>query len=253
MDAQDHWGRIDDRAFEIVRQTLQVLDKNQIEYVLTGGWAVYAYGSNVPSVDTDVFVTGDGADQLRAAMKRHDVTVRAGARIEPLALTMPNYILGPDPEMGEPERSYVPAQVFEGQTSKRSVLLPDGAVDATVPDAHVLLFTKLKAFHDRHLAWQAWRDPGVMARLPPTDRAGVREYTEGYYLRKAGKDLYDIAFLAAHHHAFDAAMDLVAEHDMQDWIWPVGPKAAAQVLNFARDLCRDDPGTMKWLGEVQVE
>ena len=58
---------------------------------------------------------------------------------------------------------------------------------------------KLKAYHDRELAWTALRDDAVMARrIPTADRSQVRQTTVGHYYRKAGKDLYDIAVLAAH-------------------------------------------------------
>lgn len=247
MTADDHWSRIDERAFEVVRLVVDTLQREGVEYVLAGGWAVFAYGSNVPSVDTDAFIASRDGDRAVKALTAQGLEVRPGGRVEPLALDSPNYILGPDSDMGDPDLAYVPRDLFADNTQVRDLPLPGEPVPATVPDPAALAFTKLKAYHDRRLAWNALRDPGVMARLPPTDMATVREYTEAYYLRKAGKDLYDIAFLDAHHHALAPALAIRDQFGMQDWISPNGIEVEPLLLDFARGLAREDDETLAWL------
>lgn len=64
-----------------------------------------------------------------------------------------------------------------------------------VPRPPELAFAKLKALHDRRLAWEAFTDPRVMATLPGPEQARVRRGTEQEWRRKAGKDFFDFAFL----------------------------------------------------------
>ncbi len=59
--ARAHYDLIDERCTEVVHRVLTLLEDRRATYVLVGGWAVYAHGSRVPSVDTDVLLADEDA------------------------------------------------------------------------------------------------------------------------------------------------------------------------------------------------
>lgn len=244
-EAAAHYALLDDRCFQVVATVLRELVARGLDYVLAGGWAVYAYGSRVPSVDTDVFLHAGDMAALSELLDRHGIGVGPGRQFEPLAMDERNPLLGPDIDLQERERGYVPARILEGRTERRRLELGAfGEADARVPSAATLLFMKLKAYHDRELAWSALRDDAVMAtRIPTADRPQVRQMTVTHYYRKAGKDLYDVAFLAAHHDALDEAMRIAREAGLHADLAPLVDSVSEPLRSFALDMARQENDT----------
>ncbi|MHB8586217.1 MAG: hypothetical protein ACYDDF_10350 [Thermoplasmatota archaeon] len=151
-------------------------------------------------------------DDIRVAIQAMGVSVGPNQQFEPLDFDSENVILGPDITLQEPERGYVPRDILSNRTVKRDLSLgPHGTLSTRVPTAGALLFMKLKAYHDRELSWRAFREPAVMAQIPAHDRGNILGKTYQYYERKASKDLYDMAFLAAHHRVVPEARTMAAE------------------------------------------
>lgn len=247
--ARAHDDLLDDRCFLVVERVLTLLGSRRVPYVLAGGWAVYAHGSRVPSVDTDVLLAEADAAQVIAAIRDLGVSVGPGEQFEPLPLDAPSNILGPDWELGEQDRGYVPRQVLQDRTERRELDLgAHGTLTATVPTAAALLFMKLKAYHDRRLAWRALRDPAAMARIPPADRPQIRAKDVTYYARKAGKDLYDVAFLAT----LDALTDALAiarANGLELDLAPLTATVPDPLRAFALDMAagEKDHATTRWI------
>lgn len=249
--ADEHLRLIDERAYEVVANVLRYLETQRIDYVLAGGWAVFAYGSPIPSVDTDVFLASTRAgDVTRRIARDLGVTTGPGGQFEALSLDQPNCILGPDTELGEPDRCYVPGQLLARNTVRRDLALPSGTLAATVPGAAALAFMKLKAYHDRELAWRATRDASVMATIPPTQRPEIRAKTEAYYFRKAGKDLFDIAWLATRHTSTAEALAIASEFemaaDLQRPLRAIPPPLRTFALGLAQ---QDEAAIASWLSD----
>lgn len=248
--ADEHYVNISPQAFAVVARVLDLLNKRGTPYVLGGGWALYAYGSKVPSVDTDVFLSHGAAETVLDAVRALGVTVGQGGQFEVLDFDGYNAILGPDADLGETERGYVPADVLRGRTvTKTFEVHGHGRFLAVVPQAPELAFMKLKAYHDRELAWRAHGDPVVMAAIPPGDRAPIRAKTSAHFFRKAGKDLYDLAFLAAHQNALDGALAIAKRTGLHDDVAPLTQRVQAPLLEFALDMTRREADTVTeaWL------
>lgn len=244
-EADEHFQLVDERAFTAVEAALGAL--LGCRYVLVGGWAVYAYGSPVPSVDTDLFVRRADRDVVVSRLSAAGLAVGSGQQCELLDLDGRNILLGQDLEMGDPDIGYVPARLFEGRLRERELPLPGGPQRAIVPDAPALLFTKMKAYHDRALSWEALRDPAVMALIPASEKPQVRSKQEAYYRRKAGKDLFDVAYLATHEDAWDEAWSLLQEHGLDA---PLRRRFAAVppgLESFAVALAGEDRLVRGWI------
>lgn len=193
----EHLGRVEDIAYRAALAGLRALEASGVAYVLVGGWAVAAHGSRIPSVDTDVMLPRADRDRAIAAVDQAAPEAAVRGRLELLDMDGLNAILGPDLELGEPDLGYVPRELLQGRTARRTLALQQGSIEVTVPEAPELAFMKLKAYYDRELSWRALRDPQVMATIPTFDRPGVRSKTEGHFRVKAGKDLYDLAYLGS--------------------------------------------------------
>lgn len=237
-----HYDLLDERCFEVVARVLRLLEERESTYVLAGGWAVYAYGSRVPSVDTDVLLEDEDGRAAVEAARDIGITVGPGEQFEPMPLDGASNILGPDPDMQEPDRGYIPRALLRDRVTRRELDLGQhGKVTANVPSADALVFMKLKAYHNRELQWRAHRDPGVMARIPTMDRGQVLAKTENYFYRKAGKDLYDIAYLLAHHTTETKVRDIAEECGLHRDLSPLlmGEPEPALLL-FARNMAEDE-------------
>lgn len=240
--ASAHYDLLDARCFEVVASVVRLLEERAATYVLTGGWAVFAYGSRVPSVDTDVLLEASDGGAVVAAVESAGITVGQDQQFEPLPLDHDTTILGPDPDLQEPDRGYVPRALLRHRTARRDLDLgPHGVLRATVPSPDALAFMKLKAFHDRELQWRAHRDPAIMARIPTADRGQVLAKTPDYFYRKAGKDLYDVAFLFAHHASEDAVRALAKETGLLDDLAPLlDRRPESPLLFFARHMAEEE-------------
>lgn len=240
--ASAHYDLLDERCFEVVARAISLLEERRSTYVLAGGWAVYAYGSRVPSVDTDVLLDDNDGQAVVQAVRSIGITVGPGEQFEPMLVDGASNILGPDPDLQEPDRGYVPRVLLRERTTRRELDLgKHGHVTATVPQAHALAFMKLKAYHNRELQWRAHRDPAVMARIPTMDRGQVLAKTVDYFYRKAGKDLYDIAYLLAHHTSETRVREIAEEFGLHDDLAPLLAKAPeAPLLFFARNMADEE-------------
>jgi hypothetical protein len=244
--ADAHRGLVDARAYTVLGRSLQAVH-GRFEYVLIGGWAVYSYGSRVPSVDTDLLVLQRDFAAVQAAVAVAQEPADA-ANCELLALDRFNHLLGQDMELGDPDLGYVARDLLQDEgITVRTIEAAGQRWDARVPRPSHLTFMKLKAYHDRELAWRALRDPAVMARIPPQERPEVRSKTEGYYLRKAGKDLYDIAFLCANVTSLEQAMELAERYDLVETLRAPLERLPLALRTFAQDLAEEDEPSLQWL------
>lgn len=192
---EDHYRLITPESWRAVSCALRALEEARIRYVLIGGWAFYVYGNLVPSVDTDLFIVSRDFPKLRQFMLEQCGLVPNG-KLQVLPLDQPLLLT---PRTNAEERgphSYDPAALLPPErTTERRLRVHGADRRVVVPRAPELGFSKLKALHDRRLAWEAFTDPRVMATLPGPEQARVRRGTEPEWRRKAGKDLFDLAFL----------------------------------------------------------
>jgi hypothetical protein len=191
-----HWSLFAPEQKERTRRILETLRDARIDFVLGGGWAVYAHESTTPSVDCDVFLRG----RLPAGVE--DVLSRTGTRIGPqrdldlLPLDEPIELLGTgEQDLGLPATSYVPSQIFRGHLEKRTLHLDQPVDNIPVPDPVALAVTKLCALQGRSLAYRSFTDGEAGMRLGPSVAPQIHSLSQSYYLRKAGKDLFDVSLL----------------------------------------------------------
>lgn len=194
-DADRHFELVEQhRAIERIRQTLDALEDAAVPYVVEGGWAVAAHGSPVPSMDLDILVqgglSGAVAERVEAAtgLQLHTAAAHEALGIDVGDSDAPNRLLGTDGV------AYVPARLLEGHVEVRRVGLLEGR-PIPVPEADRLAFMKLKAFRDRRLQWEATRQRYLLAAIDEDLRAITIRAGEPYWLRKAGKDLFDLGHL----------------------------------------------------------
>lgn len=197
-ESEPHFALVDkERSLERLRRAVDVLERSDVPYVVEGGWAVAAYGSPVPSVDLDILVDGElepsVAERIEAAtdIQIHAMTAQDQLGIDISDSRRPNALLATD-------LSYVPHDLLAGHVERRPITLLDG-LELPVPIADRLAMMKLKAFHDRRLQWEATRERYRLAAFPQDIRERTLALGEPYWLRKSGKDLFDLAFLLDKH------------------------------------------------------
>lgn len=189
MTLADHIQLVQERrAQETARAVVETLA--DLPFVVVGGWAVYAYGSEVPSVDIDIWIPRSAHDAVYGAfLDQHGVQLDAAGGSEKFNLDI-EYIDSPNPLFG----TALCYRRDELRTGSRDLFGHDVDV-LTGPD---LLFAKAKAFHDRSRQWAISQDPERLAALRlrnPEEARFIEERGDAYFLRKAGKDLVDIRFL----------------------------------------------------------
>lgn len=191
----EHDRLVGPESWRIISCALRALDEDEFSYVLIGGWALYAYGSAVPSIDTDLFLETKDFTRLTRLMQEECGVVPNGKLQvlpldQPLKMTPRTIAEDRGPHAYEPKALLPP-----GRTERRTIRIHGTDYEAWVPKSPELAFAKLKAFHDRRLGWEAFTDPRVIATLPGAEQMRVRKGTEQDWRRKAGKDIYDFAFL----------------------------------------------------------
>lgn len=189
MTLAEHLRLVEEReGAQTARVVLETIEG--LPFTVVGGWAVYAHGSDVPSVDLDIWIPRAAHDDIYGAfLEQHDVQLdaRGGAQLFNLDI---EYLETPNPLFGT-EHAY---QRDALDTEERE-LFGHAVKVLTAPD---LLFAKAKAFHDRSKQWLISQDPARLAALRLRDPDAARfieERGDAYFLRKAGKDLVDIRFL----------------------------------------------------------
>lgn len=189
MTLQDHLDLIETRAStrtaEAVLSTLA-----GIPFTVVGGWAVYAHGSGLPSVDMDIWYHSDHHEAIYAAfLERHDTQLdteggRGRFNLDLDFLDQHSVLFGTDLTFSRSDLQTETKQLLGHKTSMLAG-----------PD---LLFSKAKAFHDRSQQWAIRQDPEKLAALrlkSPQEADFIQSRSEAYWLRKAGKDLADVRFL----------------------------------------------------------
>lgn len=66
---EEHYRLVGPESWRIISCALRALDEEALSYVLIGGWALYAYGSAVPSIDTDLFLETKDFTRLTRIMR----------------------------------------------------------------------------------------------------------------------------------------------------------------------------------------
>lgn len=204
-----HLDLLDETAYERVADAIAALEEAGVDYVLGGGWAVFAHAPRVPSIDVDVYAaSGDGTTAQRA-IEEVGLNVAKGGEVELLGLDSEIKLWGVgDPDLGIPEPGYVPREVFEGHLEERPLPLESREPTAMVPDRSSLLITKVVALANRDLAYRSFSQGAAAMRLGPQLKGRVRAKARGYWQRKAGKDLFDSGLLLSDQ-AGPAAFDLL--------------------------------------------
>lgn len=220
-----HFRMVDEHSsIKRMESAIWCLQDARVDFVVEGGWAIAAFGSKVPSVDLDVLVPGGLTEEIAAAIEEstgyqmfsqetHDV----------LALDFVDS-MHPNPLIDRPLLSYVPAELLKGQTEIRTIPV-EGGIEVTVPNATILGFMKTKAFHDRLLQWKAASgERWLLGGMSEENRIQTIKMGESHWLRKAGKDLFDISFLCRD----DTTMDMIAA-SAPDRIWTKAASALKEI------------------------
>lgn len=197
---------LDPRNFRVVERALAVLQGHAVDYVLGGGWAVYAHAPGTPSVDCDLYLREPLPAQVVERLQREGLSVGPHREVEPLAMhdRVEFWGLG-DEDLGIPLPGFRVADLLQGRVVRRPLALPGRTIDVRVPDAPSLSLLKLCALHNRDLAYRSFHDPRAAALLDPSRATQVRAMADSYYLRKAGKDCFDASLLLGADAAPEAA------------------------------------------------
>jgi hypothetical protein len=219
-----HFQMVDEHeSIRRMKSAINVLQEAAIDFTVEGGWAIAAYGSNVASVDLDVLVPGGLTSEVAAAMEEATgYQTFSQATRDALALDFVDADHA-NPLIDRPLLAYTPSKLLRGNTEIRTIM---AGVEAKVPTAPVLVFMKLKAFHDRLIQWRAARGEGyLLGAMTEEERQRTMTLGENHWLRKAGKDLFDASFLLRDHTSLDE----------------VGHIAPADMWSKVSDALRDIP------------
>lgn len=189
MTLEDHLALVEAR--ESTRTAQEVLSTLEgIPFTVVGGWAVYAYGSGLPSVDMDIWYHSDHHDDICLAfLKQHDIQLDTeGGRAR----------FNLDMEYLDHHNSLFDTGLIFSRSDLQAETKRLLGHDVSVLAGPDLLFSKAKAFHDRSQQWAIRQDPEQLAALrikSPQQADFIQSRSEAYWLRKAGKDLADVRFL----------------------------------------------------------
>lgn len=240
MDPSDrHWDLVDERSYRVAAAAIEALARHEVDYVVGGGWAVFAYDPSTPSVDFDVYVRGrlDVAvvDELTSAGFR----VGAQQEVEPLRLDERVELLGTgDPDLGVPSAGYVPEMLFDGRIVLRELRFEDETYEVPVPSRPALAIVKLAALRGRSIGYAMFEDAAVAALLDPSTATMMKAQSQGYYLRKAGKDLFDVSLLLRDGAEVDACRTLAERFSLWDALVERLPDTPTAVRETAQGLAR---------------
>ena len=194
--SDDHWNLLTPAQTKNTRLILETLNERKVRYVLGGGWAVYAHESTTPSVDCDVYLKGNLPKPLPQVLSDRGIRVGPQLDLEILGLDTPSELLGTgEPDLGIPATSFVPAKIFKGRLGKKEIRFDKVVADVPVPIRAALAVAKLGALQGRSLAYRSFVDAEARMRLGPAAAPQILSLSQSYYLRKAGKDLFDLSLL----------------------------------------------------------
>lgn len=232
-----HFDEIDDRVYRIARLALTTIDALDADYVLVGGWAVYTHIPRVPSVDVDLFVARDGQHAIRTELESEGLTTAEGGEVELLDLDADIELWGiGDPDLGIPVPSFRPADLFENRVQDRPLDLQNDTLTVTVPTPPALALTKVVALRNRDLAYRAHHSGHAGMLLGPTRANRIRNRAPSYYLRKAGKDLFDLGLLLDDPATASETKALLADTDLSDHVPTILDELASDTLDLADDV-----------------
>lgn len=207
--SESHWSLLTPAQKRKTRIILQTLSTERIRYVLGGGWAVYAHQASTPSVDCDVFMKGELPKRVHSLLVEEGVRIGPQQALELLPLDTPVELLGTgEDDLGIVPVSYVPSKIFRGRLESRTLSLDKPVREVQVPDRVALAVTKLCALQGRSLAYRSFTDGDARMRLGPVATPQILSLGQSYYLRKAGKDLFDVSLLLSSTQDVDAAQKL---------------------------------------------
>lgn len=234
--ADVHFALVDrEKSIDRLERALEVLVASGIDFVVEGGWAVAAYGSAVPSVDLDVLVPGGLSEPIGQAIEEATgLQIFSHATTDSLALDFVDADR-PNGLIHRPSWAYVPSELLRDRTEIRQLMFVSDR-HITVPNPAALVFMKLKAFHDRSIQWRAASGERhlLMTMSSETQVATIRRGAD-HWLRKAGKDLYDISWLVHEHTHIPAALALAPPNMREPMRASLGSVPAALVM-FAEDM-----------------
>lgn len=207
--SESHWNLLTPAQKRKTRIILETFAAERIRYVLGGGWAVYAHQASTPSVDCDVFMKGRLPKRVQSILVDQGVRIGPQQDLELLPLDTPMELLGTGEEdLGIAPVSYVPSKIFHGRLESRTLSLDKPVREVAVPDRVALAVTKLCALQGRSLAYRSFTDGEARMRLGPVATPQILSLGQSYYLRKAGKDLFDVGLLLVSNPDVNAAKKL---------------------------------------------
>ncbi len=233
--SDDHWNRLTPAQQRKTRIILETLKSRRVRYVLGGGWAVYAHDSTTPSVDCDVYLKRNLPNPILRELS--DLGIRVGPQLdlEILELESPTELLGTgEPDLGIAATSYLPAGIFKGRLEQKTLRLDQVVADVPVPSRAALAVTKFGALQGRSLAYRSFVDAEARMRLGPAVVPQILSLGQSYYLRKAGKDLFDLSVLLPSVRHVQAARRIAGPE-----MWSVARAEVAVLSSAVKELGKD--------------
>lgn len=245
-----HWSLIDERAFQVVRTAVATVADAEPGYVLGGGWGVYAHAPVVPSVDCDIYLRTAAAATLGAKLRAQGLVVAPLGDVEFLDPDTPAEFLGfGDPDLGIPPVAFTPRDLLEGHVEERDLPLEPPLQRVRVPSAPALAVAKAAALRGRSLGYLAHADGRARMLLGPERVPMMLSLSPTYYLRKAGKDLFDLSLLLAEDLARTSFRGLVRAAGLEAALRDTLREVPGPVVTMADDLGEraGKPAPSAWL------
>ena len=237
--ADYHFQRLDGQETRALRAAVDALETAGVRYALAGGWAVYAYHPRIPSADVDVFVMDDVPDRVSTALQDQGFGVGEGRQIEFLEANQRIELWGiGDLDMGIPDPAYDARRLLENEVTRVPIPMGKVAIRPQVASPASLAAMKLVAFHNRNLAFRGQTDASAQMRLGRTLMPLILARNPGYWLAKAGKDLFDLSLLSEEAAARQRAVELLAEQNLAEFVPDLVKDIHPTVAQMARDLAR---------------
>lgn len=230
---------VSERSWEVVETVARLLDSGELGVALIGGWAVYAYEPQVPSIGCDLLALDPGPD-LCSLLAGEGIRVGPDAEVEvlPGSREVTIWEVG-EPDLGIPEPGFEPGTLVGDHPRTVTLATPDVVYDVPVPAPAHLAVLKLAALANRSLAFRAHRDAGARAKLGPSRRAMVLSRPRSYYLRMAGKDLFDLSLLVDEGAGDPSVSALLSDLGLEEAVETSLRHLPEDVREFARDLAEE--------------
>lgn len=189
-----HSGEPAKRAAQFALETFRGFQQLEVRFILIGGWAVRSLGSPVPSIDLDCLIRLSDWQRYEVhdfIEERKDIHREAysDSYLEVEAIEWTN-------RLWRSEKGFGPEELLnQAGTQWEEVSILGETLSLELPAMSLLFMMKWKAFRDRALQYIDTTDPVHRARLPPIYFEDLEGIPPEHFLRKAAKDLVDLAFL----------------------------------------------------------